>query len=72
MQRFFTAFRMTYHMTSVTPGKAKCSNDPHDKYPFVKIVFSADINNSRRQKQYILIKKGKTLLKFIKKSEICS
>ena len=62
---------MTYHMIFVILSKAKYLNNRHDKYLIVKIVFFADINNSHRQKQYILIKKGKTLSKFIKKSEIC-
>ena len=62
---------MTFHMIFVIPSKAKYLNNPHGKYPIVKIVFSADISNSKQQKQHILIKKGKTLSILIKKSEIC-
>ena len=49
---------MTYHMIFVILSKAKYFNYPHGKYLIVKIRVSTDINNSHKEKQYILIHNG--------------
>ena len=45
-------------MIFVILSKAKHPNNQHGKYLIVKIVFFANINNSHRQKQYILVYNG--------------
>ena len=45
-------------MIFVILSKAKHPNNQHGKYLIVKIRVSTDINNSHRQKQYILVYNG--------------